>query len=49
MMHLEFNELAMLYIPAFRHFAPFYTVGCLVIFYFFKSTTAVGNTPVWVT
>lgn len=34
--HSEFNELAMRYIPAFRHFAPFYTVGCLVIFYFFK-------------
>lgn len=34
--HSEFNELALRYVPAYLHFAPFYTVGCLVIFYFFK-------------
>lgn len=34
--HSEFNELALRYVPAYLHFTPFYTVGCLVIFYFFK-------------
>lgn len=34
--HFEFNELAERYIPAFLYFAPFYTVCCVLIFYFFK-------------
>lgn len=34
--HEEFNEQAMQYIPAYLHFTPFYTVGCIAIFYFFK-------------
>lgn len=34
--HSEFNKPALRYVPAYLHFAPFYTVGCLIVFYLFK-------------
>lgn len=34
--NFEINEWAVRYIPAFRTFAPWYTIACLVIFWVFK-------------